>query len=77
MENKQIEVDLNFVPTRDFSPQWAVKYQGKEIAVVTERYFAEPKFVVNIDGEETAFPNREDVVGHLISEVAFMNAGGG
>jgi hypothetical protein len=64
------EDDLAFHQTRTVSPQWIIKVHNEQIAIVTERYVAEPPFNIrwNDDSDEPA-KDREEVVDKILAKI--------
>ena len=65
--------ELEFEEVRQLSPQWLVKYRQSEIAIVTERYIKEPKYVVTLSfankEEEYSFNTRDEVMNCLFDNL--------
>lgn len=63
--------NLDFRSTREFSPQCEVFCEDKYVARVTERYLAEPAFMVSFpDGREAPCEDEDAVEKLLLDELA-------
>lgn len=66
------EQDLLFEQIREWSPQWNVSCQGFDVAIVTERMIAKPRYrICWPDGSEEDFADRESVVDRLLEKIAY------
>lgn len=78
MSDRYTEEDLEYRPVRQLSPQWEVYLHAEDrlVARVTQRYVAEPPYILTLLPEERDIPleTRDDVVvvllGHLNGSTA-------
>ena len=69
-QEKRGEDALAFIQVRDYSPQWEVVLPDQTpFARVTERFIAEPPFVVCIGDNETKCRDRDEVMKVLLSHM--------